>query len=153
MSSAVARLSAVSGLVASSAREYAPMDAVHPCSLCHVRLVRRCQAASHLVPTPFAKTSSASSSLVLPRPRNVLHCLQRAIPARQAKPFPKIHFPGRQLTGHSVLDSVTDMQPKRVPTIFAPFYSGYKFSLAGRESPPGTTLFLTNFTILVANHW
>jgi hypothetical protein len=43
------------------------------------------------------------------------------------------------------------MQPKRIPTIFAPFYSGFKFRLAGRESPPGTTLFFTNFTILVAN--
>jgi hypothetical protein len=77
--------------------------------------------------------------------------MQRAIPAWQAKEVPKIVFPGRQFTGHSVLDSVTDEQPKRIPTIFAPFYSGFKFKLAGRDSPPGTTLFLNNLTFLVAN--
>jgi hypothetical protein len=81
-----------------------------------------------------------------------LECLtQRAIPAWQAKGLPEIGFPGRQYTGHSVLDSVTEEQPKRIPTIFAPFYSGFKFKLAGRDSPPATTLFLTNLTFLVAN--
>jgi hypothetical protein len=77
--------------------------------------------------------------------------MQRAVPAWQAQEVPLITFPGRQFTGHSVLDSVANLHLKRIPTIFAPFYSGFKFKLAGRQSPPGTTLFLTNLTLLVAN--
>jgi hypothetical protein len=77
--------------------------------------------------------------------------MQRAVPAWQAQEVPVIVFPGRQFTGHSVLGSVANVQLKRVPTIFAPFYSGFKFRMAGRESPPGTAVLFTNITLLVAN--
>ena len=62
-----------------------------------------------------------------------------------------IQFPGRQLKGRSVIETLSDEQPKRIPTVFAPFYSGYRFEMEGRETPPGTTLHLSNMTILVPN--
>jgi hypothetical protein len=78
-------------------------------------------------------------------------CLQPAIPASQAKDLPPIFWPGREVKGRSVPASDSGMQPKRIPTIFAPFHSGYKFSLAGRESPPGSVLLFSNMTLLMAN--
>jgi hypothetical protein len=103
------------------------------------------RARRHLMPTRQVP------NLHTIHPVTLQYCMQRAIPAWQAKEVPAIVFPGRHFTGHSVLDSVTDEQPKRIPTIFAPFYSGFRFKLAGREVPPGTSLFLTNLTFLVAN--
>ena len=76
---------------------------------------------------------------------------QNEVPAADAQLAPVIPFPGRQLKGKSVLLSQSDEQPLRIPTIFAPFYSGYKFQLEGREAPPPTTLHLSNMTLLVAN--
>lgn len=37
----------------------------------------------------------------------------------------------------------------RVPTIFAPEYSGYKFQVQGVEQPPGTILEFRNMTIVM----
>jgi hypothetical protein len=84
-------------------------------------------------------------------PGDFVMWLQQAVPASQAIELPEIAFPGLHISGHSVVDSVSEEEPKRIPTVFAPFYSGCKFRLAERESPPGTTLFLTNLTLLVAN--
>ena len=82
---------------------------------------------------------------------DVLLRVQQLVPAALATLAPVIQFPGRQLTGKSVIDSLSDKQPKRIPTVFNPFYSGFKFRLVARESPPGTTLHFSNMTLMVQN--
>jgi hypothetical protein len=77
--------------------------------------------------------------------------MQTAIPASQATILEIIKFPGKQISGESVLDTLTEDQPKRIPTIFAPFYANTRFNLEPRETPPGTTLHLTNMTFMIAN--
>lgn len=77
--------------------------------------------------------------------------LQTPMAAADAVLMAHNEFPGRQLRGSSVLATTSEEQSKRIPTVFAPFYAGARFELAGRETPPGTTLHLSNITFMVAN--
>lgn len=71
------------------------------------------------------------------------------MPAPQAAPTPLITFPGTTLIGESVLDTLSTVRPRRIPTVFAPFHAGTKFRVEGRESPPRTTLTFSNMTLLM----
>ena len=108
-------------------------------------------ASGYLQVPPGPNARSARNPLVPAAASLLVSCLQQMIPAAEASLAPEIQFPGRQLKGRSVLDTLADRQPKRIPTIFAPFYSGFKFRLVERETPPGTTLHFSNMTLMLPN--
>lgn len=57
--------------------------------------------------------------------------MQPEVPASDAALAPLVKFPGLALRGQSVLESLSDKQPKRIPTIFPPSTPGT--SSAGRS--------------------
>lgn len=76
--------------------------------------------------------------------------VQEMVPSSEAMPIP-VNFPALSLKGQSVEHTTSAGHPLRIPTIFAPQYSGYKFELEGLSQPPGTTLHVSNMTIVDAN--
>ena len=79
--------------------------------------------------------------------------MQPLVPASDATPTSTVEFPGVALRGESVLKTppLSVTQPKRIPTVFAPFRAGTVFTLAGRQAPPGVTLNFSNMTLLLPN--
>lgn len=77
--------------------------------------------------------------------------MQGPIPAAEATFAPVMQHPGRQLTWKSVLDTLSPQQRRRIPTISAPFYSGYKFELEDKSQPDCTISHFTNITTMIAN--
>lgn len=73
--------------------------------------------------------------------------VQEKVPAAAASGPIIVKSVSRIITGRSVLGN----GGLRIPTVFAPLYSGYKFMLQAVESPPGTTLELRNMTVVIAD--
>lgn len=72
------------------------------------------------------------------------------VPAADAVLATKVQFPGLEIFGSSVdVRSTAIPRPLRIPTIFAPQYSGYKFEIQGVTEPPGATLHFSNMTIVM----
>ena len=78
-------------------------------------------------------------------------CVQDAVPATEAAAAPLVEFPGVVLQGESVLATLGMRQPRRIPSVFAPFRARTILRVAGREAPPGATLNFSNMTLLLPN--
>lgn len=59
--------------------------------------------------------------------------------------------PGPIAQGVSVVDTLDERQPRRIPTVLSFFHTGTKFRIEGSTSPPGASLYFSNVTVLVAN--
>lgn len=77
--------------------------------------------------------------------------MQAPVPPGDAAEMQLVEFRGVAVQGESVLDTLSVVQPRRIPTVFAPFHAGTKFSVQGRDTPPSTTLNFANMTLLLPN--
>lgn len=77
--------------------------------------------------------------------------MQPLVPPSHAQVTPIIDLPGVVLQGESLLDTLSTEQPKRIPTVFAPFHAGWIFRTDSRDAPPGVTLQFSNMTLLLSN--
>ena len=79
--------------------------------------------------------------------------VQDPVPASEATDVTTLDYPGVSIRARSVPELSADgsAQPRRIPTVFAPFHAGVKFALGARQAPPGVTLHISNVTLLLPN--